>query len=227
VTAIRPMSKLLFLASTNQGKLREFRLAAAESGIVVQPVPAMSDLPPCIEDGLTFEANARKKALYYASHAHGAVFADDSGICVDALGGAPGVHSARYSGPDATDESNNQKLISDLCHQGEGGEAASGLRIPIAYPPFSGFPAHYACVIALAAGEQILGVVEGCCDGVIIDTPRGEGGFGYDPYFFYPPLNRTFGELNGEEKFLVSHRGIAFRKLLKFLATERECRLVP
>jgi XTP/dITP diphosphohydrolase len=211
------MTKLLFLASTNLGKLREFRLAAAETGIEVQPVPAMTGLPPCVEEGSTFEANARKKALYYASHTRGTVFADDSGICVDALGGAPGVHSARFSGQDATDERNNQKLISELRRQSEKPGAASGLRVPIAYPPFSGFPAHYACVIALAQGEQILTVVEGCCDGVIIDTPRGSGGFGYDSYFFYPPLNSTFGELSGEEKFRVSHRGIAFRKLLQSL----------
>jgi XTP/dITP diphosphohydrolase len=211
------MSKVVFLASTNLGKLREFRLAAAEMGVEAQPVPAMGDLPPCVEDGLTFEANARKKALHYSLHTRGLVFADDSGICVNALGGAPGVHSARYSGPEATDERNNQKLISELRRRSEMPEAANGRRIPIPYAPFSGFPAHYACVIALAEGEQILSVVEGCCDGLIISTPRGTGGFGYDPYFFFPPLNRTFGELSGKEKFRVSHRGIAFRKLLKSL----------
>jgi XTP/dITP diphosphohydrolase len=222
MTAGHAIGKVLFLASTNPGKLREFSLAAVGSGFMVQPVPAMSDLPPCIEDGLTFEANARKKALYYASHAREMVFADDSGICVDALGGGPGVHSARFSGQNATEETNNQKLLSELRQRCNNREATSGFRIPVAYPPFSGFPAHYACVIALAEGDQILGVVEGCCDGIIIDTPRGNGGFGYDPYFFYPPLNRTFAELSAEQKFRVSHRGIAFRRLLKFLAEERE-----
>jgi len=211
------MSKLLFLASTNPGKLREFRLAGAETGVEIQPVPTMRDLPPCIEDGSTFEANASKKALHYASYTRRAVFAEDSGICVDALGGAPGVLSARFSGQDATDERNNQKLISELRRHSEKPEAASHLRVRIAYPPFSGFPAHYACVIALAQGEQILTVVEGRCDGIIIERPRGSGGFGYDPYFFYPPLNGTFAELSGNEKFHVSHRGIAFRKLLRSL----------
>lgn len=207
---------ILLLASTNPGKLREFQLAAAASGIVVQPVPAMSHLPPCTEDGLTFEANARTKALYYARYTRSLVFADDSGICVDVLGGAPGVHSARFSGPDATDESNNTKLLSELLRLRN--EANGGLSMPIARSHFSGFPAHYACVIALAEGKEVLRVVEGCCDGLVIDTPRGNGGFGYDPYFYYPPLKKTFAELSGEEKFLVSHRGIAFRKLLHFLA---------
>jgi XTP/dITP diphosphohydrolase len=211
------MSKLLLLASTNPGKLREFRLAATQTGVEVQPVPAMKDLPPCVEDGSTFEANARKKALHYASHVGGPVFADDSGICVDALGGAPGVHSARFSGHDATDQRNNQKLISELQRLSEESEATTSIRVPIACPPFSGFPAHYSCVIALARDAQIIRVVHGCCDGVIIDTPRGRGGFGYDPYFFYPPLNRTFGELSAEEKFRISHRGIAFRRLLQSL----------
>jgi XTP/dITP diphosphohydrolase len=220
VTATRAMGKLLFVASTNPGKLREFRLAGAENGVTVQPVPAMNDLPPCIEDALTFEGNARKKALYYASHAPGLVFADDSGICVDALGGAPGVHSARFSGPDATDESNNQKLLSELRYRPEQAQPISGPMSSLALPPSSGFPAHYSCVIAVAESGQILRVIEGRCDGLIIDTPRGDGGFGYDPYFFYPPLKKAFAELSSEEKFRVSHRGIAFRGLLRALAED-------
>lgn len=128
------------------------------------------------------------------------MFADDSGLCVDALGGAPGVRSARFAGPDDTDEANNQKLLAKL-HQVHTVDAT----------------AHYVCVIALAANGCIMTVVEGRADGHIIYEPRGTGGFGYDPYFFFPPLGKTFAELTAEEKFAVSHRGEAFRKLLDFL----------
>ncbi len=192
----------LFLASTNPGKLREFRDAARGFNIVVESVPELCALPHCIEDGDTFEANARKKALHYAALVHGPVFADDSGICVDALGGAPGVYSARFSGAEASDEENNQKLVAEL--RGSDGT-------------WHDSAAHYVCVIVLAEGSEVLRVVEGRADGRIVYPPRGSGGFGYDPYFFYPPLGKTFAELAPHEKFAVSHRGIAFRKFLKSL----------
>lgn len=166
----------------------------------MQLLPGIDALTPCLEDGNTFEANARKKALYYSRFADEPVFADDSGLCVDALDGGPGVFSARFSGPDADDEANNQKLLSTL----------SGL-------PVHRRAAHYACVIALAQRERILTVVEGRADGLIQDERRGTGGFGYDPYFFYPPLGKTFAELSLGEKFRVSHRGKAFRKLLDYV----------
>ncbi len=196
----------LYLASTNPGKLREFRQAARARGYLVEAVPEIERIPPCIEDGTTFEANARKKVLHYSSYMDGLVFADDSGICVDALGGAPCVYSARYAGPVATDEQNNQKLLEELrkveaAHAGE--------------PLNRG--AHYECVIALAERGRLLTTVEGRADGVMIDEPRGSNGFGYDPYFFFPPLNQTFAEISAEAKFAVSHRGGAFRKLLDFL----------
>lgn len=209
----------LFLASTNFSKLREFQQASAALDVFIQPLPGISDLPVCVEDGVTFEANARKKALHYAKYTGGLVFADDSGLSVDALDGAPGVYSARFSGPGATDQSNNQMLISELHRRDGQNNAGPELRVPIQFPPLSGFPAHYVCAIALARASQILTVAQGSCDGVIIDTPRGEGGFGYDPYFFYPALSETFAELTPEEKFRVSHRGIAFRKLLEWLGT--------
>jgi len=138
------------------------------------------------------------------------VFADDSGICVEALGGAPGVLSARFAGPNATDEENNRKLLDELRRRG---------MVTAGSPQGSGPPraAHYICAIALAQQGRILTVVEGRADGLILDEPRGSGGFGYDPYFFFTPLGRTFAELTGEEKFAVSHRGDAFRKLLAFL----------
>jgi XTP/dITP diphosphohydrolase len=198
----------LFLASANPGKLREFQVAARPLGVEVRTLPGFCQIAPCIEDGETFEANARKKALYYSALTDGLVFADDSGICVDALGGAPGVYSARFAGPTAGDEDNNRKLLNEI-HRGEAGAG---------HRPTSGErAAHYACVIALAARGKVLASVEGTVHGMIIDTPRGSGGFGYDPYFLFPPLGKTFAQITDEQKFEVSHRGHAFRKLLDFL----------
>ena len=196
----------LILASNNAGKLREFRRAALVRGFSVEAVPGIELIPPCIEDGTTFEENARKKALHYSSYVDGLVFADDSGICVDALGGAPCVYSARFAGPNATDIQNNRKLLEEL-HKLEAARVGE--------PPNRA--AHYECVIALAERGQILTTVEGRADGVIIDEPRGARGFGYDPYFLFPPLGHTFAEISADEKFAVSHRGEAFRKLLDFL----------
>lgn len=219
----------LYLASANAGKLREFREAAKSLGLRVEPVPNIQDLPICVEDGDTFEANARKKALHYSAFTDGLVFADDSGICVDALGGAPGVFSARYAGEGATDIQNNAKLLDELRRI----EQRNASPPAAATPKFrilggsatwkeklasSGCSAHYVCVLALAERGKILAVVEGRADGTIIDQPRGSGGFGYDPYFFYPPLGKTFAELTAQEKFAVSHRGNAFRKLLQRVA---------
>lgn len=195
----------VYFASTNLGKLREFRQAAEGREIEVDLLPGMGNLPVCVEDGSTFEQNARKKARYYSEWTESLVFADDSGICVDALDSRPGVFSARYAGPEADDAANNQKLLSEL---------ASVLP--------EKRTAHYACVIALAQHGKILTVVEGRAEGLIQNERRGSGGFGYDPYFFYPPLNRTFAELSVDEKFKVSHRGEAFRKLLDYLQLQEK-----
>lgn len=200
----------LLLASSNAGKLREFADAASKRGLSVKPLPEIDTLPACVEDGRTFEENARKKALHYCAYASGPVFADDSGICVDALGGMPGVLSARFSGPHATDDENNDRLLQELRRV----EAT----VPSAKNLTRNRAAHYVCVIALAQGGRILHVSEGRAEGIIIDEPRGTEGFGYDPYFFYPPLGRTFAELKAEEKFVVSHRGEAFRRLLDLLS---------
>ncbi len=205
----------LYLASTNPGKLREFRLAANARGIAVEPLPGIQDLPPCVEDGDTFEANAVKKALHYAALTRGLVFADDSGISVGALGGAPGVFSARFAGPQATDVENNQKLLRELAKVAERKQQSP--RMLASASPSNGFLARYVCVIALADDSKIRHIAYGEAAGLIIETARGAGGFGYDPYFFYPPLGRTFAELSADEKFAVSHRGIAFRKLLDAL----------
>lgn len=152
-------------------------------------------IPPCVEDGDTFEANAVKKALQYGPYAPGLLFADDSGLEVDALGGAPGVFSARYSGPNATDEANNRLLLENL--RGVAGRAA-----------------RFVCVIALVEGARLLGVYRGAVEGTIIDQPRGGAGFGYDPLFYCPVLGRTFGEATDDEKFSLSHRGQALRAML-------------
>jgi len=140
------------------------------------------------------------------------VFADDSGISVEALGGAPGVRSARFAAPDADDTQNNLKLLEELRRVEAASELSGQLRTPA-----PSRAAHYICVIALAQRGLILNTVEGRADGLIVDEPRGAGGFGYDPYFFYPPLGKTFAELTPQEKFAVSHRGAAFRRLLDFL----------
>jgi XTP/dITP diphosphohydrolase len=201
---------ILYLASANPGKLLEFQQGASARGIALQAVPGIRDLPACVEDGASFEENARKKARHYSAFVDGPVFADDSGICLDALGGAPGIHSARFAGPRADDAANNQKLLAQLRLV----EAARG---GAALPDPSTRAAHYECVIALAERGRIITVVEGRADGTIIDAPRGSGGFGYDPYFLYPPLDKTFAELSPKEKFAVSHRGEAFRRLLDYL----------
>ncbi len=195
----------LYLASTNPGKLHEFREAASRRGVAVDVVPGIAGMTPCVEDGLTFEENAGKKARYYSTLAPGLVFADDSGICVDALGGAPGVYSARFAGPRANDEVNNAKLIESLAPYADQQRTA-----------------HYVCVVALAEAGRIIAVTEGRADGLILATPRGQGGFGYDPFFLFPPLGLTFAELSPEAKFAVSHRGEAFRKLLDLVKASEE-----
>jgi XTP/dITP diphosphohydrolase len=235
----RHSSLTLFLASANPGKLREFRAAATARGIALESVPGIQNLPDCVEDGATFAENARRKALHYSRYVKGPVLADDSGLCVDALGGAPGIHSARFAGPDADDAANNQKLLEELrrveaaaalyerrshlalpdAHIGQAAESTAGE--PHGAGP-TGHAAHYTCVIALAERGCILTITEGRADGFIIDQPRGTGGFGYDPFFFFPPLGKTFAELSPEEKFAVSHRGEAFRKLLDWLQKSSE-----
>jgi len=209
----------LWLASTSAGKLREFRQAGLLRGVGVELLLGIRELTPCVEDGRTFEENACKKAIYYSRVAEGLVFADDSGLCVDALGGAPGVFSARFAGSAASDSANNAKLLEEL-RRVAGSKSVSSEPIASAASHFpSSFPAHYTCVIALAESGRILKVTSGRADGVVIEQASGSGGFGYDPYFFYPPLGATFAELSPEAKFAVSHRGEAFRRLLDLLET--------
>jgi XTP/dITP diphosphohydrolase len=188
----------LYCATGNAGKLREFRMAADSTRVEIELLPGYQQLPAALEDGATFEENAIKKALHYSPHADGLLFADDSGLEVEALGGAPGVYSARFSGPRATDDSNNRLLLEKL-------RGAADRK------------ARFVCAIALVEGERVVGVYHGAVEGVILGEPRGSGGFGYDPLFYCPAFGCTFGEATGERKFSLSHRGQAVRAMLASL----------
>jgi XTP/dITP diphosphohydrolase len=163
--------------------------------------PKFDALPSFEENAPTFAENALGKALTYSQLHDGLVFADDSGLVVPALGGAPGVHSARYAGPGATSEERIRKLLAEM-ETKNGAERA----------------AHFVCAIALAKGGRALAIVTDRVDGEILRAARGEGGFGYDPVFYFPALKKTFAELSGEEKNVHSHRGKAFRRLLATLS---------
>lgn len=189
-------------ATTNEGKLREFRMAAGQFGyhqIRIEPIEHMKSLPECIEDGASFEENAIKKAVHYSVHAHRPVFADDSGLVVAALDGAPGVLSARFAGPRAADDENNRLLLQKL----------DGVEQRIAW---------FQCVIALAHEGRLLGVFDGSVEGRITTEARGDQGFGYDPLFFHAPFECTFGQVDAARKLAVSHRGQAIRKLLSYVS---------
>lgn len=200
------MNRIL-TATSNLGKLRDFVGAATPLGLQVGCIPNFASLPSVVEDGETFEANARKKAEEYSQHVPGEiVLADDSGLEVDALGGAPGVHSARYAadqphlaGNNTDDEANNAKLIREI------------RRVPAERRT-----GRFVCVIAAARDGKTLQSFRGEADGVILDSPRGINGFGYDPLFYFPQIQKTFAELGAEEKAHYSHRGAAFRKFLEW-----------
>lgn len=197
--------KPVLIATSNPGKLRDFAGAAGAHGIEIAGIPNFATLPPVVEDGLTFEANARKKAEAYSRAAPGEiVLADDSGLEVDGLGGAPGVHSARYAadephraGANTDDEANNARLMRELT--AVSAEQRTG---------------RFVCVIAAARDGRTLGVFHGKAEGVILDAPRGSNGFGYDPLFYFPQIQKTFAELTAREKARYSHRGKAFRAFL-------------
>lgn len=201
-----PAPVKLFLASSNLGKLREFRtLAAAQQQTIpveLELLPAFDALPAFEENAPTFGENAAGKALHYSRLQDGFVFADDSGLIVPALDGEPGVHSARYAGPDASNEQRIAKLLKELREKNATDRSA-----------------HFVCMIALAQRGRILAVVSDFVNGEILDAPRGEAGFGYDPVFFFPPLQKTFAEISAEEKNSHSHRGKAFRRMLAALGS--------
>src|SRR6267154_3722462 len=203
------MRKIL-IATSNPGKLRDFAGAASRHGLEIAGIPDFTSLPSVVEDGLTFEANARKKSEAYSRHVPGKiVVADDSGLEIDAMKGAPGVHSARYAAPDlqnkepheadanTDDEANNARVLREL----------KGV------PPAQR-TGRFVCVLAAARDGKTLATFRGSAEGIILDAPRGTNGFGYDPLFYFPQIDKTFAGLSAEEKSSYSHRGAAFRQFL-------------
>lgn len=208
------MRKIL-IATSNAGKLRDFAGAAVRHGVAIAGIPDFSSLPSVVEDGLSFEANARKKAEAYSRYVPGEiVVADDSGLEIDALNGAPGVHSARYAAPElqnkepheadvnTDDEANNARVLREL----ENVSAAQRT-------------GRFVCVLAAARDGKTLATFRGTAEGIILEAPQGGNGFGYDPLFYFPRIGKTFAELSAEEKAGYSHRGKAFREFLKWYDT--------
>ncbi|HHT90422.1 MAG: XTP/dITP diphosphatase [Bacillota bacterium] len=192
------VTRRLVVASHNQHKIEEIKAITAHLNLQVLGLPEMGDYPPVLEDGETFQDNAKKKALEIAGLTGELVLADDSGLEVDALGGAPGVYSARFAGEPVSDGRNNELLLHKL----------AGL-------PLAERGAQFRCVIALAAPQGEVQFSEGICRGVILFEPRGRGGFGYDPLFFLPELGQTMAELQPEVKNTISHRYRAMRGILE------------
>ncbi|MHB1936191.1 MAG: non-canonical purine NTP pyrophosphatase [Acidobacteriaceae bacterium] len=208
---ISTMSLTLHVATTNAGKLRDFAVAAKSHAGEVEfvPLPGMERIEPPPENGDTFEENARTKAMEYSRHLPGRiVLADDSGLEVDALDGAPGVRSARYAvdarlGPESLrsasdDGRNNVFLLENLRGVAQADRTA-----------------RYRCVLAAARDGECIAVAHGTVEGILLDAPRGSGGFGYDPLFYLPEFDRTMAEISLEGKYLISHRGQALRELLR------------
>jgi len=205
------MAQRLYAATTSHGKLRDFRTAAQAHLLAIQPLPGLRSIPAPQENGATFAANAILKAVYYSRFAPGElVLSDDSGLEVDALNGAPGVRSARFAAdtglvdsPDANDNTdvwNNMVLLQRL-----------------AGVPLGRRTARYHCVLVAAQDGVPIQSADGSVEGLILESPRGTSGFGYDPLFFLPELNLTMAELDLETKLSLSHRGRALTALLRLL----------
>ena len=210
------MRKIL-IATSNSGKLRDFAGAAVQHGVEIAGIPGFSSLLAVVEDGLTFEANARKKAEEYSRYAPGGMFvADDSGLEIDALNGAPGVHSARYAAPDLQNKEPHQADA----NTDDNANNARVLRELQGVPPDQR-TARFVCVLAAARDGKTLATFRGTAEGIILNAPRGANGFGYDPLFYFPQIKKTFAELTAEEKSKCSHRGAAFRHLLEWISTSR------
>jgi XTP/dITP diphosphohydrolase len=184
----------LVIATRNPGKTLEIRELLKGFPIAVKNLDDFGTLPEAVEDGETFDENAYKKSSFYARILGMPALADDSGLCVEALGGAPGVYSARYAGENATDAQNCEKLLKEM--NGKTDRRAA-----------------FHCVISLAVPTGAALTYEGRCDGVLLESPRGENGFGYDPLFLFPEFNQTFAEIPQDQKGRVSHRGKALREM--------------
>jgi XTP/dITP diphosphohydrolase len=185
---------IIVIATRNNNKTKEIKEYFKDSDIDFKDLNDFGPIPEVVEDGDTFEDNAYKKASFTARVLGFPAMADDSGLCVDALDGAPGVFSARFAGEDATDKERTAKILEEI----EGNENRD---------------AYFECVISLAVPTGPALTYEGKCEGKITEEPRGENGFGYDPVFFYPGFNKTFAEASIEEKSHVSHRGKALKEL--------------
>ena len=191
---VRPIT--ILIATTNRGKLRELKAILAGLPVHLTMLEDYPDLPKPIEDASTFDGNAKRKALHYAALTGCWTLADDSGLEIDALGGEPGVHSARYAGPACDAAANNARLIQKLSDMPPGRRKA-----------------RFRCVIALASPEEVLATASGILNGIIVDEARGAGGFGYDPHFFVPEYGMTTAEMSPEQKNRISHRGQALRAI--------------
>lgn len=190
------MKQIIVIATTNPGKIREIKKLLPNDSFTILSLKDFGPIPEIIEDGETFDENAYKKAFYTARYLGLPALADDSGLCVESLGGLPGVRSARYAGDTATDQENTRKLLQDM----------------------KGVPsrkAAFECVISLAVPSGPALTYEGRCEGVIAEKPSGSSGFGYDPVFYYPPLKKTFAEISDAEKNKISHRGNALKELVR------------
>ncbi|MDF1613912.1 XTP/dITP diphosphatase [Desulfurivibrio dismutans] len=199
------MKQIIVLATRNRGKVKELQEMLAGFPVEIRSLDDFGPLPEVVEDGATFDDNAYKKAIFTAKALGLPAMADDSGLAVEALEGAPGVYSARYAGEAADDAANIAKVLKDM----EGQEDRR---------------AAFVCVLSLAVPSGPALTYEGRCEGEITHEPKGSGGFGYDPVMFYAPLGKTFAEMSPEEKNRVSHRGQAmaqvreeFDKILKWL----------
>lgn len=186
--------KWLVLATRNLGKTKEIRDLLKDFPIEIKNLDDFGTISKIEEDGDSFDDNAFKKASWTARMLGLPTMADDSGLEVEALGGAPGIRSARYAGPDATDQENYMKLLKEM--EGKDNRAAA-----------------FTCVISIAVPSGVALTYEGRCEGLITESPQGNQGFGYDPVFFYPPLKKTFAQLSVEEKNRVSHRGKALAEI--------------
>lgn len=194
----------VFLATSNPGKLREYSLLASEFNVELALLLNIREIPPFEESAPTFAENAAGKAQHYSKFSSGIVLADDSGLVVQALGGAPGVHSARYAGPNATDGDRVRKLLREM--EGKVGEERR---------------ARFVCVTAVAQQGRVTAIVSDFAEGILTEEPRGTDGFGYDPIFFFEKFGCTYAETTREIKNRHSHRGKAFLKALDVLGSSK------
>ena len=194
------MTRTLLVATTNPGKLREIRALLAGTGVELRTLADLPAMPAPEETGTTFGENARLKARYYSTRSGELTVAEDSGLVIDALGGEPGVHSARYLG----DTASYQDRFNDI------------FRRLHAEPP-ARRTARFVCALAVADGDTILFETTGTVEGLLTERPVGTAGFGYDPIFFVPPYGRTLAEVTGDDKLAVAHRGQAFRAFARWL----------